>query len=158
MCSLLSQNTIFKDRKLWYELIEYEIVSLLNIECSKLKKINDKDKSIKNGAIIQSLSNFFKGTGKTMILETTKISSEIANYKQLKFEQKEKLNTIIAKNVIHSVIKKYIIHMSNYNYEMGNAHDIVMDICTKYKLKNQSVNTHQKHVFPLKLFHHLLYQ
>ena len=140
MCSLLSQNTIFKDRKLWYELIEYEIVSLLNIECSKLKKINDKDKSIKNGAIIQSLSNFFKGTGKTMILETTKISSEIANYKQLKFEQKEKLNTIIAKNVIHSVIKKYIIHMSNYNYEMGNAHDIVMDICTKYKLKNQSVN------------------
>ena len=47
-----SQNTIFKDRKLWYELIEYEIVSLLNIECSKLKKINDKDKSIKNGAII----------------------------------------------------------------------------------------------------------
>ena len=141
MCALLSQNNLFKDRKMWSELIEYQIIVLLNLECLKLKKINDKDKSLKNQMIFKSFANLlYKASSPNLILEKTKVSQEIKNYKELTPEQKELLNTSITKNVLHSVIKEYIIHMSNYNYEMGSCHDIIMDICSKYKIQNQSIN------------------
>ena len=148
MCSLLGKNKIFKDKKIWINSIKNKIIILLNELCMKEYKSKEKESIFKNGDIDLNIStkkfkrfiNDIHGLifdKKKNLIELCGFNKLIKYYDKLSSEQKKNLdnNTL---SIFHGIIKCYIRHITNYNFNLENETDIISEICADLNINDES--------------------
>ena len=148
MCALLSKNKIFKNQKIWINCIKNKIINLLNDLCKKEYFSKSKDTVFKKadfinknvgklgfGKIIGKIGGLI-GDKEKNIIELCKFNNSIEYYSKLSKEQKKIVDNN-ALSVYHSIIKCYIRHITNYNFNLGNATDIISLICNNLCIKDE---------------------
>ena len=140
MCSLLSSNKIFKDKKIWINCIKNKIINLLNDIC--LKEYSSKNQEsifkheefIKN-KIIGKIGGLLHKKDKKNLIELCGFNKILDYYYKLSNEQKKTLGSN-SLSIFHGVIKCYIRHITNYNFNLNgkDSTDIISDICSNLKI------------------------
>ena len=140
MCALLSNNKIFKNKNIWINCIRNKIIILLNELCTKEYLSKSKDTVFQSGElfhknfetkkikrILSKLGGLIIGREKNLI-ELCEFKYYIQFYDKLSSEQKKNVddNTL---SIFHGVIKCYIRHITNYNFNVENTTDIISEIC-----------------------------
>ena len=147
MCALLSKNKIFKIKTIWINSIKNKIIILLNELCTKeyLSKSNDnvfrpqdllqnphdfiqKNLGKKIPLIIGKIGGLISGEKEKNLIELCGFNKSIEYYNKLSHEQKKNIDNN-ALSIYHGVIKCYIRHITNYNFDLENANDIISLIC-----------------------------
>ena len=146
MCALLSKNKIFKDQKIWLRSIKSKIINLLNELCTKeyLSKTEDsvfrpakfiqKNKGI--GKIIGAIGGLIEKGKEKKLIELCGFDKSIEHYSKLSNEQKKQVDNN-ALSIFHGVIKCYIRHLTNYNFNLENEKDIISIICNTLNIKDE---------------------
>ena len=148
MCSLLGKNKIFKEKKVWINSIKNKIIILLNELCIKEYKSKGKESIFKDGDInlnypSEKIKNFidnihgFIFDSKKNLIELCGFDKLIKYYKKLSSEQKKNLDNN-ALSIYHGIIKCYIRHITNYNFNLENETDIISEICALLNINDES--------------------
>ena len=149
MCALLSKNKIFKEKKVWINSIRNKIIILLNELCTKEYESKEKVsifKEIDIKSILPNTKNLEKIIGdihgiifdtKKNLIESCGFDKLIKYYNKLSSKQKKNLDNN-ALSVFHGIIKCYIRHITNYNFNIENETDIISEICENLKIKDES--------------------
>ena len=140
MCSLLSSNKIFKDKKIWINCIKNKIINLLNDIClkeysSKSQESIFKPEEFIKRKIIGKIGGLLHGKGKKNLIEACGFNKILDYYNKLTNEQKKTLGSN-SLSIYHGVIKCYIRHITNYNYNLNvkDSTDIISEICSNLKI------------------------
>ena len=149
MCALLSKNKIFKEKKVWINSIRNKIIILLNELCTKeyeskekvsifkemdIKKILPNKKKLEK--IIGDIHGIIFDTKKNLI-ESCGFDKFIKYYNKISSEQKKNLDNN-ALSLYHGIIKCYIRHITNYNFNLENETDIIPEICENLRIKDEA--------------------
>ena len=154
MCSLLGKNKIFKEKKIWINSIKNKIIILLNELCLKEYKSKEKESIFKVRDIGLNISNdklnkFLGKLGKLgglggiifdkkkNLIESCGFDKYITYYNKLSSEQKKNLDNN-ALSIFHRIIKCYLRHITNYNFNTENRTDIISEICSKLNITDES--------------------
>ena len=154
MCSLLGKNKIFKEKKIWINSIKNKIIILLNELCLKEYKSKEKESIFKVRDIGLNFSNdklnkFFGKLGKLgglggiifdkkkNLIESCGFDKHITYYNKLSSEHKKNLDNN-ALSIFHRIIKCYLRHITNYNFNTENRTDIISEICSKLNITDES--------------------
>ena len=147
MCALLSNNKIFKNKKIWINSIRNKIIIFLNELCTKEYLSKSRDSVFHTGdifhknfeakkikRILSKLGGLIVGREKNLI-ELCGFKHYIQYYNKLSSEQKKNVdnNTL---SIFHGVIKCYIRHITNYNFNVENTTDIISEICHNLKIND----------------------
>ena len=149
MCALLSKNKIFKEKKVWINSIRNKIIILLNELCTKEYESKEKVsifKKIGIKSILPNKKNLEKIIGdihgiifdkEKNLIESCGFDKLIKYYNKLSSEQKKNLDNN-ALSVFHGIIKCYIRHITNYNFDLKNETNIISEICENLRIKDES--------------------
>ena len=140
MCSILSNNKIFKNKNIWINAIKNKIINLLDELCTNEYLAKSKDtvfhpkdiitkkiEKIKIKKIISKLGKLITGKEKNLI-ELCQFNNYIQYYNKLSSEKRKNVDNN-ALSLYHGVIKCYIRHITNYNFDLENTSDIISEIC-----------------------------
>ncbi len=132
LCKLLSENNIFT-RDFWTNLINYKIETVAKLKVNVEVEKNEKETNVGNSTLMSGMS-FFKNIkqmiNKSKIQENKKIESEIL-YSQI---YEEKLPTFAVE-----VLQDYIIHFTNFNFDINESMQLIAELSLKYKFDNAYV-------------------
>ena len=154
MCALLSKNKVFKNKKIWKYSIKNKIIKLLSEICEKecrsksgdsiivqlLKnqEILEKADLIKN--VVGKINGLISFRSKTKnIIELCGLDKRIEFYNKLNSKQKENIN-LNAEILFHDIIKCYIRHITNYNYQLENQSNLISEICADLQIRDEKYN------------------
>ena len=155
MCSILSKNKIFKDKNIWINSIKNKIISLLSDICFKEYSSKNQDSVFRPDEFIKN--KIFGKIGGLIhfkeknIIELSGFNKTIKYYNKLTKEQKKNIDDN-ALSIYHGVIKCYIRHITNYNFNLVNSVDIISEICSNLKIDNQ-----QHSIFYCYYYHDCIY-
>ena len=146
MCALLSKNKIFKNQKIWINCIKNKIINLLNDLCKKEYFSKSKDTVFRPADFINKNVGKLKmkiigkiggllGDREKNLIELCNFNEQIEYYSKLSKEQKKMVDNN-ALSIYHGVIKCYIRHITNYNFNLDNATDIISLICSNLHIKD----------------------
>ena len=141
LCALLYKNKFFRDKNSWIKLIESRIVKKLNNKIKSYVKQNSNQYLFfkRNNAFNHIITNFFQ-LNKNYIIESTDLYNYLIDYEKTSIEERKDLNEKDTPKIIHSVMKDFINHMCNLNFGLEQSSELVMEICSKYKLKIENIN------------------
>ena len=144
MCAFLCKNKIFKNKNIWINCIKNKIINLLNELCTieYLSKNEDTvfkpaqllNKNIQLGKLIGKIGGLISRKGKKLI-ESCGFNKYIDYYNKLSKEQKKNVDNN-ALSIYHGIIKCYIRHITNYNFNFENTTDIISEICSDLKIND----------------------
>ena len=142
ICSLLSSNKIFKDKKIWINCIRNKIINLLDDICqkeysSKTKESIFKPEEFIKRKIIGKIGGLLHQKDKKNLIELCGFNKILEYYNKLSNEQKKTLGNN-SLSIFHGVIKCYIRHITNYNYNLNvkDSTDIISEICSNLKIED----------------------
>ena len=136
ICSLLSNNKKLKNEKLWSICITYQLISELKNICenyysstakSKTKLIIGLGKQL-IGKITKNDKKDKKNEKEEDIIIKNGYEQFIPHYKNLSKQIKENICNKKIPQLIHDILKKYICHMSNYNYPLEGSYKLIESI------------------------------
>ena len=138
ICSLLSNNKKLKNESLWYICITYKLISELNNLCENYysSTLNSKHKII--GIGMQLLGKINIGKDKKQknqdndFIVQKGFNKFIPHYNILSSQIKENICKKEIPILIHNILKKYISHMSNYNYPLEGSYKLIEGIYYEY--------------------------
>ena len=126
LSKILSKNKILSEINFWKELIEKKIIRIADIkvkrEIIKKNKLNDEI------GINDKLKSFF---GEEKLKENKLIEDKII-YEQL-YEKN-------LSNFAIEILEDYIQHFSNFNFEISDSTEIIVELSSKYKFDTSYVN------------------
>ena len=148
MCALLSKNKIFKSQKIWINCIKNKIINLLNEICTKEYLTKSKEtifrpaefihKNIEKtpiGKIIGKIGVLIDQGKEKNLIELCGFNKSIEHYTKLSKEQKKNVDNN-ALSIYHGIIKCYIRHITNYDFYLENAMDIISLICNNLFIRD----------------------
>ena len=138
LCSIISKNNIYSSKKFWTDLIYLKIY----------KKLDQIMQAAQESNLILSPSSSFNGTyshqfsslSTETIVNNTGLLSNIGNKfigyftnsnQKSNIELSDSTLNKIEKSKIHeitTIIKEFIPHFSNFNFEIGEAIDIIVEL------------------------------
>ena len=130
LCKVISENNChyLKEKKFWKKLLIYKINS--TIKSLTDMALNEENQSGKNKQTknLQKVTDTVKfiidiGTGARNL-------SKVREQKEKSIKNKELLN----------IIKKFIIHLNNFNVDLVLVNDIIMEIGNEYNLPNEQIS------------------
>ena len=136
--SVISKNNIYSSRKFWVDLINLKIVKRFE---NKKKMVQDTKNAnliiptqidLDNFNLINNNSLFSNIGTKFFNYFNTGVNKDLTNISETN-EANEKLQKKIDKAKIHEVthiIKEFIPHFSNFNFEISEAIDIIVELAT----------------------------
>ena len=144
MCAFLNKNKIFKDKQIWINCIKNKIINLLNDLCTMeyLSKAEDSifrpmefiNKKIQLKKFIGKIDGLIYKKEKNLI-ESCGFHKSIEYYYKLSKEQRKNVDNN-ALSIFHGIIKCYIRHITNYNFNVENKADIISEIIQELKIKD----------------------
>ena len=90
-------------------------------------------------SIYDALNLEENNTNQKFLLEQIGLSKKISGYKKLPDYKKPYLDQF-SQNEIHIILKKFIIHISNFNLKNEDAINMIIEIATKFKLSNEKIS------------------
>ena len=152
MCALLCKNKIFKNQNIWINCIKNKIINFLDELCTKEYLSKSKDtvfrpadfiqkniKKTKLGKIIGKIGGLIDHDKSKNLIESCGFNKSIEHYSKLSKDQKKNVDNN-ALSIYHGVIKCYIRHITNYNFNLENATDIISLICNTLNIKDDEHN------------------
>ena len=140
LCNIIGNNQIFKDKKLWKNLIFNNLINYLIIECNNLLNEND----FKIGKKIEKLFNYLSNNNNNnnkieSIIKKNNLSKFLYNYNKLN-EENIKLLDEKCINKLIEIIKEFLVHLSdlNINYEFSCI--IINELCFDFNIDNKYKN------------------
>ena len=140
MCSLLSSNKVFKDKKVWINCIKNKIINLLDDICQKEFSSKAQESIIKpeefiKRKIIGKIGGLLHRRDKKNLIELYGFNKILGYYNKLSREQKKTLGSN-SLSIFHGVIKCYIRHITNYNFNLNakDSTDIISEIFSNLKI------------------------
>ena len=124
LCAILSKNKIFEEKNKWIELINYRIIY----------KLNKRIKSYINKHEFLEVTKYI--IDKPYIIHSI-LSEYMIDYESLSKDEKEVLNIKDGPHIIHSILKDFINHMCNFNIQLKDSEEVVINICNMYNLKKE---------------------
>ena len=136
LCSIISKNNIYSSRKFWMDLINLKIfrkIDQIMTTAQESNKIISPTESFNSSySSTISTSSIVNNTGllsnignKLMNYFTNNATNELSESMQKKVE-KAKVHEIT------QIIKEFIPHFSNFNYEISEAIDIIIELTSTY--------------------------
>jgi hypothetical protein len=146
LCNILSKNKIYSERKFWMDLINIKINSLIENKINQEIQKREKENSLSSGyqahygsneltsprkgfmTIGSKLKNIFS---QSIINENKKVESSMIQshlYEQIKSDEAT------------NVVKEYIVHFSNFNYDVSEAIDIIVEMSNVYNYEKEKVS------------------
>jgi hypothetical protein len=126
LSKLLSKNKNIIQRDFWKELIEKKILSVAELQIKR--EIMKKNEDIKENGLYDKLKFSFN---EEKIKENKQIEDKII-YEQL---YEKNLNSFALE-----ILNEYIQHFSNFNCELSDSTEIIVEISSKYKFDTNYVN------------------
>ena len=147
LCMLLSKNELFSSRVFWTELIEKKVNKLIldnNLNSASVEKGSDKNlfdfpplvkegKNILNG-MKSAFKNFFKNEEDQ--INENKLRSQ-KNLEKEKLFQEQKFKK---QSEVFNVLKEFIPHFANFDFDVSLAIDIIVEEATKYEFSKDKIS------------------
>ena len=147
LCSLLNTNKIFRNKCIWEDSIKFKVLNILNEICDQ--------NTTKNSAINSGINNLYNKGSKLLetflgkeqksqskknnLLEYLNISKYISNYDKLSEDKKIIINKNQAPTIIYQVFKAYIMHMSNYGFNLEESINVIYNIYNYYQFNDNDI-------------------
>ena len=138
LCAVLSQNKFYKSKEFWIELIEFKMARRLEEHLQHLQSIEIKTENNTN-KFFSAFKIFSREKNNNYLVVTSGLSKNIKGYKNLPDNKKPYLDQF-AKNEIELILKEYISHLCNFNFNNENAIDIVINIANKFQFSKDMIN------------------
>jgi hypothetical protein len=153
LSAILSKNKLYSTRSFWMTLIEIKLTKRLEEQISRYQRqLRSGSKDISNsplrprkesGSIFGTLTSKIKtifGTPESPIevgySPTT--GKYIKNYETLSQNKKNYIDKMTGDELC-IIIKDYIFHFANFNFQVSEAIDLIVELCTKYKIQKEKV-------------------
>jgi hypothetical protein len=157
LSALLSKNKLYATRSFWIELIELKLNRRIEEQLNRIDRNLASEKIISSPMVMNTardkndlnlftnigakLKNIFNSNAKEK--EETSFTSrnfiknmESSNYNPNKKLLIEKITT----TELCSIIKEYIPHFANFNFEISEAIDMIVELSTKYKVVKERIS------------------
>ena len=134
ICSLLSNNKKLKNEKLWSTCLTYQLISELKNICENYYFTDKKKKGKSFLKIGKKLLGKIYTNDKNMknnkddIITQNGYAQFIPHYQNLSTQIKENICNKEIPLLIHNILKKYICHMSNYNFPLEGSCNLIEGI------------------------------
>ena len=138
LCAILSQNKFYKSKEFWIELIEFKMARRLEEHIQHLQSIEIKTENNSKG-FFNAFKIFSREKNNNYLVQTSGLSKNIKGYKNLPDNKKPYLDQF-AKNEIEVILKEYVSHLCNFNFNNENAIDIVINIANKFQFSKDMIN------------------
>ena len=138
LCAILSQNKFYKSKEFWIELIEFKMARRLEEHLQHLQSIEIKTENNSKG-FFNAFKIFSREKSTNYLVQTSGLSKNIKGYKNLPDNKKPYLDQF-AINEIEIILKEYISHLCNFNFNNENAIDIVINIANKFQFSKDMIN------------------
>ena len=138
LCAILSQNKFYKSKEFWIELIEFKMARRLEEHLEHLQSIQIKTENNTN-KFFNAFKIFNKEKNNNYLVQTSGLSKKIKGYKNLPDNKKPYLDQF-ATNEIEIILKEYISHICNFNFNNEKAIDIVIYIANKFQFSKEMIN------------------
>ena len=138
LCAILSQNKFYKSKEFWIELIEFKMARRLEEHLQHLQSIEIKSENSTN-KFLNAFKIFNRDKNNNYLVQTSGLAKNIKGYKNLPDNKKPYLDKF-AISEIESILKEYISHICNFNFNNENAIDIVINIANKFKFSKDMIN------------------
>ena len=135
ICSLLSNNKKLKNETLWILCMTYKLIYELNKVCENYYALNSKGKKILGyGMHFLEKISINKNIKKIPDDFITKkgYNKFIPHYNDLDSETKDKICKKDIIKLMHNILKKYICHMTNYNYPLEGIYKLIETVYFEY--------------------------
>ena len=143
LCSLLNKNKIFKNKSIWEDSIKIKVLNILNLICEQnisnttfnlgINNLYNKGSKLLGTFLGKELKNQGK---KNNLLEYLGLNKYMPNYDSLSEDKKIILNKNQAPIIIFEVFKTYIMHMSNYDFGLEEAINVIYNIYNYYQFND----------------------
>ena len=137
LCALLARNKLYSSRKYWMDLMELKINRKIDNQVKKYNQEKQQSEMLvqqspkSNKSILGNLKNKFK----TMFNNKEKNSSMIVqdNVPQPIFDK-------ICCHETLSVVNEFIPHFANFNFDVSEAIDIIVELSSKYNFPKEKIS------------------
>ena len=142
LCAILSHNKLYKSKQFWIDLIEFKLARRLEEHLVHLQSIEIKND--KSNSKFFSMKNAFKIFNKdknsnTYLIQSSGLAKNVKGYKSLADNKKPFLDQF-ALNEVEMILKEYVSHICNFNFNNENAIDIVINIANKFQFSKEKIN------------------
>ena len=140
LCNIIGNNQIFKDKKLWKNLIFNNLINYLIIECNNLLNENNINIGKKIEKLFNYLSNNNNNNNKIeSIIKKNNLSKFLYNYNKLN-EENIKLLDEKCINKLIEIIKEFLVHLSDLNIDYEFSCIIINELCFDFNIDNKYKN------------------
>jgi hypothetical protein len=146
LCKLLSKNKIYNDRKFWLDLMNIKINSLIENKINQelIKRERELSRELNNNEAPSSPRNSTKGGGlfsigsrmKNLFISTKMKENQKVESSMIQADLYEQIKTSEASNVV----KEYILHFSNFSFDVSEAIDIIVELSQSYNYDKEKVS------------------
>ena len=138
LCAILSQNKFYKSKEFWIELIEFKMARRLEEHLEHLQSIQIKTENNSHKSL-NPFKIFNREKNNNYLVQISGLSKKIKGYKNLPDNKKPYLDQF-AINEIEIILKEYISHICNFNFNNEKAIDIVIYIANKFQFSKDMIN------------------
>ena len=147
LCSLLNTNKIFRNKYIWEDSIKFKVLNILNEICDQ--------NTINNSAINSGINSLYNKGSKLLetflgkepknqskknnLLEYLTLTKYLPNYDNLSEDKKIIINKNQAPTIIYQVFKAYIMHMSNYGFNLEESINVIYNIYNFYQFNDNDI-------------------
>lgn len=152
LSALLSKNKLYSTRSFWLDLIELKLSRRVEEQIRRLdRNLAEKSPSPANKSetanlfsnISSKLKNIFNNkereSGSSNGSTNSLNRSVIKNYEHASATKKNIIDKITI-NELCSIIKEYIPHFANFNFDISEAIDMIVELSTKYKISKEKIS------------------
>ena len=146
LCSLLNKNKIFSNKYIWEDSIKFKILNIINEICeqnlSNNNAINSFNSLYNKGS--KFLETFWNKEPKNQnkknnLLEYLGLTKFLPHYDSLSEDKKIILNKNQAPTIIYETFKAYVMHMSNYGYNLEDSINVIYNIYNYYQFNDNDI-------------------
>lgn len=158
LSALLSKNKLYATRSFWIELIELKLNRRIE------EQLNRIDRNLASEKIISSPIASNTNRDKIDINLFTNIGAKLKNIFNSNAKDKEEITNFTSRNFIKnmespnynpnkklliekitttelcSIVKEYIPHFANFNFDISEAIDMIVELSSKYKVVKEKIS------------------
>lgn len=142
LCSIISKNNLYSSKKFWIDLINLKIYKKFE---NIMKVVNDSNNNT-NTSISDNSFNLSNTNAKFLF---SNIRNKVMNYfnnsnnNNKISELSENMQRKIERSKCHEVsqiIKEFIPHFSNFNFEISEAIDIIVELASTFSMPKEKIS------------------
>jgi hypothetical protein len=137
LSALLSKNKLYSTKSFWIDLIELKLSRRVEEQVQRIERnINELNNPKENlfSNIGAKLKNIFNAKD-----EPRSSRNFLKNYDSNNTQRKSIVEKVCS-NEIGSILKEYIPHFANFNVDISESIDMIVELSTKYKLTKEKIS------------------